>query len=175
VIKKADPIYKSIGPKFGKLVNKAAEMIRSFSESEIDQIEQDGYINLIVDDKEEKINPNDVEIRTENRENFVVESEEDLTVALNIVLTESLINEGLARDFVNRVQNMRKEADFNVVDRILIYYQGSEVLQKAITSQEQYIKNETLADRLINTIEANNFQKEWTIQGEKVIVGITKI
>ncbi|UCE05973.1 MAG: isoleucine--tRNA ligase, partial [bacterium] len=114
VIKKAEPIYKAIGPKFGKGVNEAAEMIRSFSEADIDKIEKDGFINLVVDKKEVKINQDDIEIRTENRENFVVESEEDLTVALNTILNESLINEGLARDFVNRIQNMRKEADFNV-------------------------------------------------------------
>lgn len=174
MMKKADPIYKSIGPKFGKLVNKVAELICSFAEADIDQIEKDGYLNVVVDEKEVKINQNDIEIRTEHRESFVVESEEDLTIGLHIVLTESLINEGLARDFVNRVQNMRKEADFNVVDRILIYYEGSEILQKAITFQEEYIKNETLADKLINKIEANDYQKEWIINGEKIVVGITK-
>ena len=175
VIKKAEPIYKAIGPKFGKSVNEAAEMIHCFSETDIDKIEKDGFINLVVDEKEVKISQYDIEIRTENRENFVVESEEDLTVAINTMLNESLINEGVARDFVNRIQNMRKEADFNVIDRILIYYKGSDVLQKAITSQQEYIKNETLADRLINTIEANNFQKEWTINGENIIVGISRL
>jgi len=175
VIKKAEPIYKVIGPKFGKLVNQAAEKIRSFSETDIDKIETEGYINLVVDDKDVKINRSDIEIRTENRERFVVESAEDLTVALNTVLTESLTNEGLARDFVNRVQNMRKEADFNVVDRILIHYEGSEGLQKAVISQLEYIKNETLADKLINQIEKSDYQKEWIINGEKIIIGIAKI
>ncbi len=175
VIKKAEPIYKAIGPKCGKLVNKAAEMIRSLSEADIDQIEKDGFKNLAIEKKEVTITPNDIEIRTENRENFIVESEEEQTVALNTVLTESLINEGLARDFVNRVQNMRKDSNFNVVDRILIFFEGPGVLQNAITAQEEYIKNETLADKLTNKIENNDFQKEWTINGEQVVIGITKI
>ena len=69
---------------------------------------------------------------------------------------------------------MRKEADFNVIDRISIYYEGSDSLQKAMASQEQYIKNETLANNLIHGIESNHFQKEWTINGEEVVVGILK-
>jgi len=174
VIKKAEPVYKAIGPKFGKLVNQAAEKIRLLSEAEIDNLQKDGSINLVLDGKKTKIDLNDIEIRTENRENLIVESEEDLTLALNTLLSDPLIHEGLARDFVNRVQNMRKEADFNVVDRISIYYQGSDSLQKAIASQEQYIKNETLADNLIHGIESNDFQKKWTINGEKVVVGIIK-
>lgn len=175
VTKKAEPVYKAIGPKFGKLVNKAAEIIRLFSESDIDRIEQDGFLNLIVEAKEVKINKNDIEIRTENRENFVVGSEDDLVVALNTALAEPLIYEGLARDFVNRVQNMRKDAGFNVVDRILIYYQGSDLLEKAMISQEEYIKNETLADKIIKKIETDVYQKAWSINGENIVIGIIKV
>jgi isoleucyl-tRNA synthetase len=173
--RKTEPIYKSIGPKFGKLVNQAAEQIRALSETDIAQIEQDGYFNLRIADTEAKINKDDVEIRTENREGFIVESADDLTVAINIVLSASLINEGLARDFVNRVQNMRKDADFKVTDRIFIHYEGSEMLQNAITSQATYIKNETLANDLINKIEFADYQKEWTINDEKIVVGITRV
>lgn len=174
VTKKAEPVYKAIGPKFGKLVNKAAEMIRSFSESDIDRIEQKGYLNLIVDEKEVKITRDDIEIRTENRENLICGSEDDLVIALNTLLTEPLIYEGLARDFVNRVQNMRKDAGFNVVDRILIYYQGSDLLEKVVTTQAEYIKSETLADRLINKIETDVFQKTWSINEQTVVIGIVR-
>jgi isoleucyl-tRNA synthetase len=174
ITRKAEPIYKAIGPKFGKLVNQAAEKMQSLSEADINQLEKEGDFNLVVSDKEVKINQNDIEIRDVNRENLVVASDEDLTIALNIVLTESLIDEGIARDFVNRVQNMRKDAEFNVIDKILIHYEGSEVLQKAITSHAEYIKNETLADQLINKIEAVNYQKEWTINSESIIIGITR-
>ena len=175
MIKKAEPIYKAIGPKFGKLVNKAAEKIRSLSEADIIQLEKDGYFNLVVDEQEFKITEDDIEIGTVNRDNFVVEPGDDLTVGLNLVLTETLINEGMARDFVNRVQNMRKDADFSVTDRIIIHYHGAEALQKAVTFQAEYIKNETLANELINKIELTDYQKEWNINGEKIVVGITKI
>jgi isoleucyl-tRNA synthetase len=173
--KKAEPIYKSIGPKFGKSVNKAAEIIRNFSESEIEQIQKKGSISIVDEGNAVMLTPDDIDIRTETRENLVVESEDDLTVALNLKLSEALINEGLARDFVNRVQNMRKEADFNVVDRIIIFYKGSEKLSKAIASEENYIKNETLADQLLEKLDKSDFEKEWNINGDKVIVGIKKL
>jgi isoleucyl-tRNA synthetase len=175
VARKAEPIYKAIGPKFGKFVNQAAEKIRSISEASVLQLEKDGYINFILNGNEFKITKDDVEIRTENRDNLVVEQGDELTVGLNLVLTEALINEGMARDFVNRVQNMRKEADFSVTDRIIIYYHGSNALQKAINSQADYIKNETLANDLINKIEKTDYQKEWKINDEKIVVGIYKI
>ena len=175
VVKKADPVYKTIGPKFGKLVNGAADKIRSFSEADINKIEKGDIITLVFEDHKTKIDLNDIEIRTENREGLIVASEDELTVAMNTQLSQALIAEGYAREFVNRVQNMRKAAGFNVIDRIQIYYKASDLFQKAIASEDDYIKNETLADQVINNIESNHFQKEWTINGEDVIVGITKL
>ncbi len=174
VIRKAEPIYKVIGPKFGKLVNRAAEKIRSLSEADIVRLEKEGTLNLNIDKKNFKIAINDIEIRTEDREGLIVATEEDLTIALNCILTESLIHEGLARDFVNRVQNMRKDANFHVTDRIVIQYEGPEAVQQAITAQVEYIKDETLADKLINKIDTLAFQKEWTINEDKIVIGIIR-
>ncbi len=174
VLRKAEPIYKSIGPKFGKLANQAAEKICSLCEAEIAQIEIEGCLNLNTDKNGFIITRNDIKIRTESREGLIVAKEEDLTVALNSILTEALIQEGLARDFINRVQKMRKDANFFVTDRIVIFYEGSEAVQQAITSQAGYIKDETLAERLINKIEAPAFQKEWTINEERLIIGISQ-
>lgn len=173
--KKAEPVYKSLGPKFGKLVNHAAEKIRNLSEQEIEKIETSGSTKLSVDDKSIDLTMDDLELKSENRDGLVVDTEDDLTVAINVVLTDELRQEGLARDFVNRIQNMRKEANFNVIDRILVYYDGSEVLKNAIESQREYIKNETLADDLVNAIEKNDYEKKWSINGDSVIIGITRV
>lgn len=174
-VKKAEPVFKNLGPKFGRLVNKASEQIRSFSEEQIEQIEKQGSLKLVLDNHEFMVTANDITIRMENRPNFVVETEDDLTVALNLLLSEALIYEGLARDLVNRIQNMRKEADFNVVDRILVSYDGSDLLKKAIAAEADYIKNEVLAETLIATLSASDYQKTLDINGEKIIIGITKV
>lgn len=174
-VKKADPVFKSIGPKFGKFVNRASEMIRAFSDAEIDQIEQQGRFQLIIDDKSTEITKDDIAIRTEHREGYVVATDEEIAIALNITLTESLTNEGVARDIVNRIQNMRKEANFNVMDRIIVCYEGSEKIEKAIAFLSDYIKNEVLAEKLVNKIEQHDILKELSINNDKLTVGIKKV
>ncbi|MFZ5516898.1 MAG: isoleucine--tRNA ligase [Candidatus Zhuqueibacterota bacterium] len=175
VRKKAEPVYKSLGPKFGKHVNSAAEKIRNLPETEIEKIISTGSAALTIEDKNVDITINDIDIRTENRDGFVVATEDDMTVALNIQLTDELREEGLARDFVNRVQNMRKDADFNVVDRILIFFEGSDAVKKAIDSQQDYVKSETLADQLVSMLKKNDYEKEWAIDGERIVIGITRV
>jgi isoleucyl-tRNA synthetase len=174
-VKKADPVFKSIGPKFGKFVNRASEMIRAFSDAEIDQIEQQGRFELRIDEKSTGITKDDIAIRTEHREGYVVATDEEIAIALNIALTESLTNEGVARDIVNRIQNMRKEANFNVMDRIIVCYEGSANIEKAIASQSDYIKNEVLAEQLVNKIVQHDVSKELSINSDKVTIGIKKV
>lgn len=175
-VKKADPVFKNIGPKFGKLVNRATELIRAFSDVEIAQIEQRGNFQLVIDDKSTEISKDDIVVKTENRDGYVVEQDEDIAIALNIKLTEILVNEGVARDIVNRIQNMRKEADFNVMDRIVVFYEGSEKIEKAISSMAEYVKNEVLAEKLVHKIEQHDDSvRELTINNEKLLVSITKV
>lgn len=174
-VKKAEPVFKNLGPKFGRLVNKASEQIRSFSEAEIEQIEKHGSLKFVIEGKEFSVTKDDITIRTENRPNFVVETEDELSVALNLTLSDALIYEGLARDLVNRIQNMRKDADLKVVDRILVSYDGSDLLKKAIAAEADYIKNEVLAEKLSDTLSESDYQKTLDINGEKITIGIAKI
>ena len=174
-VKKANPVFKNIGPKFGKLVNRATQQIRSFTEAEIDQIEQQGRFQLLIDDNSTEITKNDIVIQTENRAGYVVEQDEEIAIALNIILTDPLINEGLAREIVNRIQNMRKEADFNVMDRIVVFWEGSEKIAQAISSMAEYIKHEVLAEKIENKIEQHDLLKEFSVNDEKVTIGITKV
>lgn len=172
--KKAEPIFKNIGPKFGKSVNQAAEIIRSFTEEEIDHLLENGGRLLVIDGHEAKIVPEDLNILHENRPGLVTETDGDLTVALETEITEDLLHEGLAREFVNRVQNMRKEAGFDVTDRIVIYTQASPLLTKAIEKMADYIKNETLCEALEPGKVAGDFVKDWKIGDEIASIGISK-
>jgi len=172
--RKAEPVFKNLGPKFGKKVNQAAEAIRAFNDEEIGILQQTGSTLLVVDGHEARVTPDDVTILSESAAGLATASEGDLTVALDLAISESLRYEGLAREFVNRVQNMRKEAGFDVVDRIHIWLQASDKLLGAVVAQTDYIKNETLCQILNAGQTGGEFVKEWQIEEEKIVVGITK-
>ncbi|MFZ0456701.1 MAG: isoleucine--tRNA ligase [Ignavibacteriaceae bacterium] len=155
VSKSAKPNFKSIGPKFGKKVNQVANTIKSFSSKDINELESGKAVVFNINDEEIKISKEDVEIIGSEITGWVVESEEDVTVAIDTELTKELIAEGLAREFVNRIQNMRKDAGFDVTDRIEIKYTGSKELIDAVNSFHGYISNETLAENLSTKVELN--------------------
>jgi isoleucyl-tRNA synthetase len=156
VSKSAKPNFKSIGPKFGKKVNKVAAAVKTFSSKEIEELETKNSVSVNIDGEEIKISKEDVEIVSSEITGRVVESEEGVTVAIDTELTNELVSEGLAREFVNRVQNMRKDAGFDVTDRIKIKFSGSKELVDAIDSFREYISNETLAENLSRQAELMN-------------------
>jgi isoleucyl-tRNA synthetase len=117
----------------------------------------------------------DVEIIHEDIKGWLVESDGTITVALDTELTPELIEEGFAREFVNRVQNMRKDADFEVMDRIKIYFSGTESLTKALRTFDKYIMNETLAIELNTNFQQGEFSVEDDINGERCSVGIQRV
>ncbi|HEX9654897.1 MAG TPA: DUF5915 domain-containing protein, partial [bacterium] len=117
----------------------------------------------------------DVDILSDSAEGLAVESEGDLTVALDTRVTAELEMEGLAREFVNRVQNMRKKAGLDVVDRIKISYQTDDTLEKAISAQSDYICHETLAEALTRNSASHGFIAEWEIDGITAVIAIEKI
>ncbi|MBN1559108.1 isoleucine--tRNA ligase [candidate division KSB1 bacterium] len=172
LIQRADPVYKNLGPKFGKLIGQAAQAIKSFGEHEIKNILNNGGERLVLDGHEAMILPDDIAIKTENRPGLAAASEGDLTIALTTDISEELLDEGLAREFVNRVQNMRKDADFEVTDRINISVKASERLAKALISQADYIKNETLCLKIEHGATDGDFQKEFKIDDLLASVGI---
>jgi len=172
--KRAEPVFKKLGPKFGKLVNQAAEAIRSFGEHEINKIIENNGERLVVDGHESLIEEDDIVIKTESKPGLAAAHEGDLTVALTTELTEALVHEGLAREFVNRVQNMRKEAGLKVTDRIHIFVDASEAMATAIAEQSDYIKNETLCLHIETATAKGDFTKEWRIDDMSMVVGISK-
>jgi isoleucyl-tRNA synthetase len=173
--KKAAPQFKQLGPRFGKQVNAVANKIRELSNEQIQDLETNGELRLKIGRRSATITLSDVDVVSESAAGLVVQSEENLTVALDTRVTDALRNEGLAREFVNRVQSMRKNAGFDVVDRIKIYYQATDTLHAAIESQRAYICNETLAEHITQNSGKGEHSEEWDIDGFKTVIGIEKV
>lgn len=176
VNKSAKPNFKSIGPKFGKNVNSAAAAIKSFAKEDIAKLERGENLNIDVKGEKLLITLQDVDIVSSEISGWVVESNEGVTVAIDTALDEMLIKEGLAREFVNRIQNMRKDAGFDVTDRIKVKYSGSKGLMSAIKEFANYISNETLAEKMINTEAVDGgIKQDWKIGEFDCSIQIEKI
>jgi isoleucyl-tRNA synthetase len=146
IIKKSKPNFKSIGPKFGKDVKKIQTIINNLSAKEISLVEKSGSIS-----KEGfEISREDIEIYTENIEGWLVESFNNLTVAIDTKLDDGLIEEGIVREFINRIQNYRRSNDFDVTDKVEIYVRTSDKIKTIIFNNEDYIMSETLSEKIIN-------------------------
>ncbi len=174
VNKSAKPNFKSIGPKFGKKVNPVANAIRSFGKKEIGTLERGGIVLITLNDEEIEISTEDVEIVSTEIKGWLVESEEGVTVAIDTSLNEQLIAEGLTREFVNRIQNMRKDAGLEVTDRIKIYFEGSENLLNSISLFKDYITNEVLADDFNSGSFQDGFRQDFEIGDYKCTIVIKK-
>ncbi|RKZ00292.1 MAG: isoleucine--tRNA ligase [Ignavibacteriae bacterium] len=167
--------FKSIGPRFGKQVKQVAAAITALGKSEISKLEAGEEIPLSIDDSELTITKEDIIVISSEIKGWAVESNGTVTVAIDKELDEQLIAEGLAREFVNRVQNMRKDAGFEVTDKIKIYYSGSKLIVGAVESFNQYIANETLAECLErNGNEDKGFKQDWEIGEQKCSINIEK-
>jgi len=176
--KKSKPNFKSLGPKFGKSVQPIAERLRDLTSEEISRLQIQGTLLLNINGAEYTIDANDVEILHEDIQGWLVETDGSLTVALDTALTDELIDEGLAREFVNRVQNLRKDSGFEVIDRIRIRHNSSERLIKALNRMTEYVKQETLALELqaISSEDAQKLSiKSEDINGEKSLIAVVRI
>ena len=149
LIKDIKPNFKVLGPRFGKSMKQVVQQINAFGKDEISQLEKGQAIQLEVDEEPVKITKDDVEILSQDIEGWKVASSGNLTVALDVNLTDELQNEGIARELVNRIQNLRKESGFDVTDKIDIRLKEHQILEKAINENLTYIKQETLAASLI--------------------------
>ncbi|HMD13874.1 MAG TPA: DUF5915 domain-containing protein, partial [Bacteroidota bacterium] len=145
VHKSAKPNFKTLGPKHGKSVQAVAAAVKNFGPKEITLLEKVGQLTIAVNGADVMIMKEDVEILHQDIKGWIVESDGTLTVALDTELTPALIDEGFAREFVNRVQNMRKDAGFEVTDRIRIHYSSDKKLSDALKAMTAYVKLETLA------------------------------
>jgi isoleucyl-tRNA synthetase len=149
LVKKIKPNFKTLGPRYGKLMKEIASAVVGFSQTDIAKIEADGQYNLLIGTETVEMLLSDVEIVTEDIPGWVVANQGTLTVALDITITERLWQEGIARELVNRIQNIRKERGFEVTDKINLGIQKNDQVEAAISQFNTYICSETLAESLI--------------------------
>ena len=175
VNKSAKPNFKVIGPKYGKFVKALTNSIKELNKQSIAELEKNGELELTVEGQQFKIGKEDVEIVSHEIEGWLVESEEGVTVAIDTELNEELIAEGYAREFVNRVQNMRKDAGFDVIDRIVVFIEGNEKLIEYVNKFSNYIANEILADKIQNVTNGKGHKQEWKIGEYDCMITIEKV
>ena len=148
LVKKIKPNFKTLGPKFGKLMKPISAAIGQFTQEDIQQFEKSGVHPLEVNGQNIELSLSDVEILSEDIPGWLVASEGSVTVALDITLTEELKNEGIARELVNRIQNLRKDSGFEVTDKIIIQIQSHAAINPAIECYRDFIGSQTLAKEI---------------------------
>jgi len=173
--RKVKPNFKTLGAKHGKLTPKVAQAVQQLSAKQILELDIEGKISLTVESQNILVEKSDVEILSEDIKGWLVASDNEITVALDAELSEELINEGLAREFVNRIQNLRKDSNFEITDRIKIFYKTTERLHAAISSMREYVQNETLATELHHGTNNGDTSEILDINGESCDVIVKRI
>ncbi|MDC0584145.1 isoleucine--tRNA ligase [Bacteroidales bacterium] len=148
LVKKIKPNFKTLGPRYGKIMKAIAQTVGAFEQSDITEIESTGKKEIVVNDENISLTLNDVEISSEDIPGLLVANEGALTVALDVNITDDLKNEGLAREIINRIQNIRKDSGFDVTDKISITLQYHNDIAPAIEAFGEFIKTQTLAEKL---------------------------
>jgi isoleucyl-tRNA synthetase len=174
LVKQVKPNFKTIGPKYGPQMKAIAAWINGLSSEDIQQIEQDQGTTLTLDGATIELEISDFEITTKDVPGWVVATEGSLTVALDIEITEELAQEGIAREVVNRLQNARKDAGFEVTDRVIISYCGSETITRGISAFSHYIAEEVLANQINHTLQILNGTNEEILVADDFIFTLTK-
>jgi isoleucyl-tRNA synthetase len=173
LVKRVKPDFKKLGPRYGKIMKQLAPMIQAMNNNEINELERNGECTLLVDGQKATITTADVEIISEDIPGWLVANEGRLTVALDVTITDELREEGIARELVNRIQNLRKAKDFEITDRIIVQLSSNPLFDEAIIDFTDYVKGQVLAD----TIEIVNetLEDEIDIEEVKLTIGIKKV
>src|SRR5690606_33900189 len=148
LVKQIKPNFKTLGPRFGKDMKVVANEIINFTSEDINKMEQNGVLDMVINGKKITLGIDDVEIISQDIEGWLVANDGAITVALDITLTDELRKEGIARELVNRIQNLRKDSGFEVTDRIDVMLQKDDKMAQAVNSNLEYIKTETLTEEL---------------------------
>jgi isoleucyl-tRNA synthetase len=147
-VKKIKPNFKTLGKVLGPHMKAMSAIVDAFTQDQIREIETSGKIEVMLNEETFTLNLADVEIMTQDMPGWLVTSEGDTTVALDITISEALLQEGIARELVNRIQNLRKELGFEVTDKIKVEYSGSEQLTNSVNQFNAYICSEVLATEI---------------------------
>ena len=172
LVKKIKPNFKTLGPRYGKVMKALGAAIMAFSQQQINALEANGRCVVTIEGQDCEVLLSDVEIATQDIPGWVVANDGNLTVALDIQLTPELVDEGIARELVNRIQNIRKEG-FEVTDRIVVTLQSGE-WDNAINRHRDYICTETLCTSLTLVPEVKDGQPIELLDGQNTVVSIIK-
>ena len=168
------PQLKTVGPKYGKLLGKIREALASLDgHAAMKSLNETGSVDFEFDGEKVSLSREDLLIETAKNDDFVTEADNKTTVVLDIRLDEALIEEGFVRELISKIQTMRKEAGFEVVDHIVLSQTGNERIAEIIKKNEAVIKNDTLADEIVyNNVEG--YTKDWNLNGENTSLGVSK-
>lgn len=168
------PQLKTVGPKYGKLLGKIKEALASLDgHAAMKSLNDTGSVDFEFDGEKVSLGREDLLIETAKNDDFVTEADNKTTVVLDIRLSEELIEEGFVRELISKVQTMRKEAGFEVVDHILLSQTGNERIAEIIKKNEAVIKNDTLADEIVYS-NVEGYTKDWNLNGENTSLGVSK-
>ncbi|KGO89189.1 isoleucine--tRNA ligase [Flavobacterium suncheonense] len=156
LVKQIKPNFKTLGPRFGKDMGLISKEIQNFGQEQINKLEREGEISIVISGNSITLTTEDVEISSQDIEGWLVANSGGITVALDITITDTLRKEGIARELVNRIQNIRKDSGFEVTDKIKVTMQRDGIIQEAVNDNEAYIKSETLTEELVFTERIEN-------------------
>lgn len=172
----AKPNFKKMGPKFGSLMKKAVGLIQQMTAEDL-KLDEGGFAvhKLEIDGQEFELFFDDIEIVRTPKDGLAVSEQDGIVVALNTELNDDLITEGLAREFVNKIQNMRKEMDLEVTQRIHIAFSGDEAVGTAVANYLDHIKSETLALSCDARSPEGGEETEWDLNGHPCVLSISPV
>lgn len=168
--------FAKVGPKYGKHVKQLASAIEASDARQLVRtLRTEGKIPFEIEGQRIELFEDEVDIRSSEKEGYCVESQGNMSVVLDINLTDELIYEGLARELVNKLQAMRKEAGFEIEDRIISYVESTSLVSKAVSIHGEYIKKDTLSMDLKTGVPQTGYTKEWDLNGELATLTVEKV
>ena len=169
------PQLRTVGPKYGKLLGGIKQALTDIDgTAAMKELKSNGVLKLDINGNDVELTEEDLLIETAQTEGYVSESDGDTSVVLDTNLTPELIEEGFVREIISKIQTMRKEAGFEVMDKIKVYAHGNDKIQEVMKAHEDEIKSEVLADEMVLG-ETDGYVKEWNINKEAVTMGVKKL
>ncbi|MBR1893068.1 MAG: isoleucine--tRNA ligase, partial [Lachnospiraceae bacterium] len=168
------PQLRTVGPKYGKVLGKIKEALAYLDGNDaMDKLKETGSLKFDFDGEEVVLSEEDLLIEMSQKEGYLEQSDNNITVVFDTFLTPELIEEGFVRELISKIQTMRKEADFEVMDKITIYIDGNDTLSKYLSDNKEEVMRETMADA-VSVGNAAGYTKEWDINGEHVTLGVER-
>ena len=169
------PQLRTVGPKYGKLLGGIKQALTDIDgTAAMKELRGNGVLKLDINGNDVELTEEDLLIETAQTEGYVSESDGETSVVLDTNLTPELIEEGFVREIISKIQTMRKEAGFEVMDKIVVYAHGNDKIQEVMKAHEDEIKSEVLADEMVLG-ETDGYVKEWNINKETVTMGVKKL